>query len=121
MREILPEPSDEGLSRAPFNSGTKRTTDGAPNQRALQREIILQLLREAGPQGVSKAVLIFDKHYTQAAARVWELEQQGYEIRHESREGERYVRFVLVNEPTEPHPRPLPVQAYLPLFDGLEA
>jgi hypothetical protein len=106
----------------------------------LQREIILRLLRQAGPEGVSKAVLIFDKHYTQAAARVWELEQAGVTICHEMRPGDRYVTFVLVSEPAEaqpktadwyeettgkpratsPNPKPLPVYAQrsLPLFDA---
>jgi hypothetical protein len=94
----------------------KPSQRGAPQFAGDQRAEILRLLREAGPQGVSKAVLIFEKHWTQAAARVWELEQQGYGIRHESRDGERFVTFVLVSEPHEPKPLP----TYKPKTDWYE-
>lgn len=124
----------------------KRTVEGAPAFVGDQRTEILRLLRDAGQAGVSKAFLVFEKHYTQAAARIWELERQGYQILHESRKGERYVRFVLVSEPTDPqpktadwyeettgkprtmaskhdspYPKPLPAYRPLPLFDGVEA
>ena len=85
---------------------TEHLRPGAPGFAGDQRAEILRLLREAGHRGVSKAVLIFDKRYTQAAARVFELERMGYQIRHESRDGERYVTFVLVGEPDEPKPLP---------------
>lgn len=84
----------------------KGSQHGAPEFAGDQRAEILRLLREAGPRGVSKAVLIFEKHFSQAASRVWELERQGYQIRHEARDGERYVTFVLVSEPAEPKSLP---------------
>lgn len=65
------------------------------------------MLRAAGPQGVSKEILLFEKHFSQAAARVFELERQGFEITHVQVEGEQYVRYVLEAEPE--HPKPLPV------------
>ena len=80
---------------------------GVPAFAGGQREAILEMLRVAGPQGVSKEILLFEKHWSQAAARIFELEQQGYEIKHVQREGERYVRYVLESEPE--HPKTLPV------------
>jgi hypothetical protein len=50
--------------------------------------------------------LIFRYHYTQAAARVFELQSEGYVIRSESRLGERFVFFVLESEPLELKPLP---------------
>jgi helix-turn-helix protein len=79
--------------------------DGAHAERSHQRSTILQLLRNAGPDGVSKAHLVFERHFTQAAARIWELEKQGFQIKHQSRDDSRYVYFVLVSEPTEPQPK----------------
>jgi hypothetical protein len=79
---------------------------GRPDFAGDQRTEILRLLREAGPRGVSKEFLIFDMHMTQCGARVFELERMGYQIRHESRDGERYVTFVLVSEPAQPKPLP---------------
>lgn len=84
-------------------SGPRR---GAPGFAGDQRAEILRLLREAGPLGVSKESLIFEKHMTQCGARVWELERQGYGIRHEARDGDRYVTFILVSEPADPKPLP---------------
>jgi hypothetical protein len=43
---------------------------------------------------------------TQCGARIFELEQQGCKIRHESRPGERLVFYVLESEPAEPKPLP---------------
>jgi len=57
------------------------------------------MLREAGQAGVSKETLLFEKRWSQAAARIWELEQQGFQIAHTQREGETYVRYVLESEP----------------------
>jgi hypothetical protein len=94
----------------------------AVNQRQKQRGHILALLREAGPVGVSKAFLIFEKRWTQCGARVFELEQAGYRIRHESREGSRYVTFVLIGEPTPAAPvqEQQPTQGTFALCDALE-
>jgi hypothetical protein len=71
-----------------------------------QREAILKMLRTAGPHGVSKEILLFEKHWSQAAARIFELEQQGYRIKHVQVEGEKYVRYVLEGEPENPKPLP---------------
>lgn len=84
----------------------KPSQRGTPEFAGVQRAEILRLLREAGPQGVSKEFLIFDKRMTQCGARVFELERQGYGIRHEARDGDHYVTFILVSEPAEPKPLP---------------
>src|SRR5579862_4754033 len=75
---------------------------GRPSFAGDQAAKILQLLREAGPQGVSKRFLIFECGYTQCGARIWELERRGYQIHHEQRPGDRYVTFVLIAEPDSP-------------------
>ena len=77
---------------------------GAPAFAQSQREEILSMIRSAGTVGVSKEVLLFEKHWSQAAARVFELEQQGFQIKHVQREGEKYVRYVLESEPLELKP-----------------
>lgn len=102
-----------------------KRADHAPPFSSRQRSAILELLRAAGPEGVSKAFLIFDKHYTQASARIFELEEKGYVIRHETRPGEKYVRFVLISEPATVPPSPekspsLFSQGTLPLCAALE-
>jgi hypothetical protein len=71
-----------------------------------QRSKILDLLREAGPRGVRRDSLIFEHRYTQCGTRIFELDQQGYIIRHESRPGEQYVTYVLEGEPLELKPLP---------------
>jgi hypothetical protein len=85
---------------------------------------ILELLIKAGPRGVSKAFLIFECHYTQAGARIFELESRGHKIRHEMRPGDRYVTFVLessreVSKPDPPETglEDRPRVTGLPLFD----
>jgi hypothetical protein len=72
---------------------------GRPAFAATQRQEVLRLLREAGPVGVSRKELIFERHFTQCGARVDELKRQGFVIASELREGERYVRYVLLGEP----------------------
>jgi len=79
---------------------------GVPAFASGQREAILQMLRAAGLQGVSKETLLFEKHWSQAAARIWELEQQGFRIQHVQRDGQRYVTYVLDGEPEQPKPLP---------------
>jgi hypothetical protein len=70
--------------------------------------MILTLLREAKlrGEGVDRAHLLSECRYTQCAARIFELEQQGYVIRHETRSGQRYVTYFLVSEPAEEKPLP---------------
>ncbi len=80
-----------------MSTRVKRT--GAPSFAPTQRDEVLRLLREAGPAGVRKAELIFDRHYTQCAARIFELQKAGYKICSEQRDGERYVTYVLESEP----------------------
>jgi len=65
-----------------------------------QEQKILELLREAGPRGVSKKFLVFDLHFTQASSRVHALELRGFKIRHEMRPGDHYVTFVLESSPS---------------------
>jgi hypothetical protein len=83
---------------------------GAPAFSHGQRARILELLRQAGPQGVKREDLIFHHRYTQAGTRVFELQAMGYDIRSEQRSGDRYVTYVLHGEPAQE--RPLPT--YLP-------
>jgi hypothetical protein len=64
------------------------------------------MLRAAEAQGISKEFLLYEKRWSQTAARIFELEQQGYRIKHVQREGERYVRYVLEAEPERPKPLP---------------
>jgi len=66
--------------------------------RKAQSAKILTLLREAGQRGVSKKYLIFELGFTQAGARVFELERLGHKILHEKRPGEHFVTFVLLND-----------------------
>lgn len=74
---------------------------GSPSFAESQRSEILEMLRAAGPAGVSKAELIFTKHMSQCGARVFELEGMGYKIAHVQRDGEKYVWFVLESEPLD--------------------
>jgi hypothetical protein len=83
---------------------------GAPAFSHGQRAKILELLRQAGPQGVKREDLIFHYHYTQAGTRVFELQQMGYNIRSEQRGNSRYVTYVLHSEPEREKPLP----TYLP-------
>ncbi len=91
-----------------------------------QERKILDLLRQAGPRGVSKRFLVFELHFTQASARVHSLERRGFKIRHEMRDGDDYVTFVL--EPAPERETPLPTyekkrlsddNSDLPLFAGV--
>jgi len=68
-----------------------RPQRGEPAFAASQRDKILKLLRDAGPVGVSREALIFEHRWTQAGTRIFELEQIGYVIRHDSRPGQRFV------------------------------
>jgi hypothetical protein len=79
---------------------------------------ILELLIQAGPRGVSKSFLIFQRGYTQAGARIFELEKQGYRIRHEFRPGDSYVTFILESPEPSKVSTPKPPLAELPLFDS---
>jgi hypothetical protein len=83
---------------------TRTAARGRPAFAQTQRAEILRLLREAGPAGVSRAELIFERHITQCGARVDELKRQGFEIVSELRDGEKYVRYVLKSEPLELRP-----------------
>jgi hypothetical protein len=84
----------------------------SPQSKDHQRDHILRLLREARDhgQGVNKALLLFQHRYTQCAARIFELEKQGYVIEHRSIPGERFVTFFLLSEPEREKSLP----AYLP-------
>jgi hypothetical protein len=77
---------------------------GPPPFAEPQRAEILEMLKVAGPAGVSKAELIFTKHWTQCAGRIFELEEMGYKIAHIQRPGDRFVRFILESEPLELKP-----------------
>ena len=83
---------------------------GAPSFSHDQRATILDSLREAGPRGVKRETLIFERHFTQCGARIFELQKMGYDIRSEQRSGDRYVTYVLYGEPAQEKPLP----TYLP-------
>jgi hypothetical protein len=69
-----------------------------------QKAETLKMLRAAGTVGVSKATLLYEKHWSQVAARISELEDDGFQIKHAKREGETYVRYILESEPLELKP-----------------
>lgn len=89
-----------------------KSHQGAPSFAATQRDKILELLRQAGPRGVSREDLIFRYRWTQAGARIFELEQMGFVIRHDSRPGQRFITYVLESEPLELKPLPSGVDWY---------
>jgi hypothetical protein len=78
---------------------TQKIRRGRPVFANSQRGEILRLLRQAGPRGVSRAYLIFDRFYTQCGARVDELKREGYVIRSEDRGGRYPTWYVLESEP----------------------
>jgi len=131
LNEILSEPSEEGLSRAPFSSGTKGTAAGAHTQRAR----ILSLLLDAHG-GEIPLTEILALGIAQYNARIFELRRTGFDIRNrvEEIDGVRQSWYWLIrgeraSKPDAPRPAPQfssprelkSVRAYLPLFDGLEA
>ena len=89
---------------SPAILSVKQTARGRPAFADTQRKIILDLLRKAGADGVSRAHLIFNCHFTQCGARIDELRRMGCAIHSESRKGENYVRYVLDSEPLELKP-----------------
>jgi hypothetical protein len=113
-------------------SQTRKIHRGRPAFAASQREKILELLRAAGAQGVSRATLIFEHRMTQCGARVDELKRQGCVIESFLLHGETYVRYRLTSEPLElQQPAPIAAGRYerghgrrpsqtggLPLFDA---
>jgi len=74
-----------------------------PAHASAQRDEVLRLLREAKArgQGVSRADLIFQYHYTQCGTRIFELERDGYKIEHRQIPGQCYVTYFLLAEPGE--------------------
>jgi len=105
-----------------------RARAGRPSFADSQEQRILDLLLEAGARGVSKKFLVFELHFTQASARVHSLEQRGFKIRHEMRDGDDYVTFVLESSPERETPlptyekkRPSGDNSDLPLFAGVRS
>jgi hypothetical protein len=76
-----------------------------------QRNEILSMLRRAGPAGVSRAFLIFEKHFTQCGSRIFELQRMGCAIRSEDRGGRYPTWYLLESEPLELRPRQDPRSA----------
>ena len=72
---------------------------GCPAFGESQRNEILSMLRQAGPAGVSRAFLIFEKHFTQCGSRIFELQKIGCVIRSEDRGGRYPIWYVLDGEP----------------------
>jgi hypothetical protein len=86
-----------------------------------QRSVLLAMLREAGPKGVSVHDLIYDRGITRAAAIVFDLKQAGHDI--ETVDGKRLgdgrqelARYVLRERRQPVVRRPQPG-----LFDDLPA
>ena len=77
---------------------------GRPAFVETQCDEVRDALVAAGKDGVSRATCIFEMHITQVGARVDELKRMGYAIHSESRESERYVRYVLDGDPVELRP-----------------
>jgi hypothetical protein len=103
-------------------------SNGVPTFADSQRDHILKLLREAKArsQGVRKSDLIYVHHYSQAGARIFEIEAQGAVILRQKEAGEKYVTYFLVREP-DPAPdssantkERRPIQGTFPLCDALE-
>lgn len=90
--------------------GSEATEEKIPRGRPAfaesQRARIFKLLREAGPAGISRAELIFQHHFTQCGARIFELQKMGFAVRSEVREGKRFVHYVLGSEPKQVKPFP---------------
>jgi hypothetical protein len=93
-------------------SHARKISRGRPAFADSQRQKILELLRAAGPRGVSREELIFGYRWTQCGTRVFELEGMGYKIRHESRPRERLVFYVLESEPLKQQPIPTGADCY---------
>ena len=71
-----------------------------------QRLSVLQYLRQAGERGVTNGFFA-DKHILRYSARIWELREEGFEIRTEAKAGT--VRFTLTGEPQPIDPERSPV------------
>jgi hypothetical protein len=104
-------------------SRCKSSQRGRPAFAASQREKILELLRAAGPRGVSREELIFRYRWTQCGTRVFELRGMGYVIRSEDRGGRYPTWYVLKSEPLQLHEvapavHRLEEEAAMPLFAG---
>ena len=107
---------------------------GRPQWASSEEDWILSLLRDAGERGVSREWLIFTARSTQCGRAIHSLEQRGYVIEHAKFRGQRYVTYILRQEPLKEtpttedwyeqkfgHPRPThkPVQPDAgPLFAG---
>jgi hypothetical protein len=74
----------------------------APTRRTglSQKSIILQRLREAGDNGFSKREL--EKEFSQAPARISELQDEGYKIISRYPPGNKFVNYSLISEPRKP-------------------
>jgi hypothetical protein len=105
QNKSIPKKPQEGCLERENVSGSKRRPApqqihrGRPAFADTQRQEVLEMLRTAGPEGVSRATFIFEKHITQCGARVDELKRQGHVLESEWREGEIYVRYFLKSEP----------------------
>ena len=79
----------------------KTVPRGRPDFADSQRRRILELLRQAGSEGVSRSDLIFKHRFTQCGTRIFELEKMSYKIRHEMKPGQHYVTYFLESEPEQ--------------------
>jgi len=108
---------------------------GRPEWASSEEDWILDLLRKADAEGVSREYLIFTCRSTQCGRAINSLEKRGYVIEHVKLAGENYVRYVLRSEPLRENPvsgnwyvekfhrlrpsdRPKETSADLPLFNG---
>lgn len=79
---------------------------GRPAFADCQRAKILQLLRAAGARGVRREELLYVHRWSQAGARIHELERMGYRIQHVLEPGEKFVTYRLMSEPASEKPLP---------------
>lgn len=78
-----------------------------------QREVVLALLKERGPTGVSARELIYQHGITRSAAVIHELRQTGLDIETIEPERGHLATYVLRGQP--PRPRPVPVRELEPV------
>jgi hypothetical protein len=94
------------MSESKSNTYLAPILRGRPAFSTDQRARILNLLRQAGAKGVRREDLLYVHRWSQAGARIHELERMGYVIEHVLEPGERFVTYRLISEPACEKPLP---------------
>jgi hypothetical protein len=79
---------------------------GRPKWASSEEERILDLLRKAAAEGVSREYLTFTCQSTQCGRAINSLEKRGCVIEHAKFKSEKFVRYILRSEPLEVKPLP---------------